>query len=267
MTALSEMTTTADAPVNPARVAEPAEEDLVPGKAVELLQRVLMPRPTDQIKVRSLYVDEVNSGRVRARDRYTVDIDAARELSFATYFNAFPASYWRRWTVLESVVLRVTVAGTCRIDIYRSKADGESMHVTGATHDGPEDRTLEFELDLGPFVDGGWYWFDVTTEDATTVRDAGWYAPQAPAEQPRLSVGICTYNRPVDAVAALEALVEDEQVRDILHLVVVADQGNNHVKAAAHYPAVKEALGDRLRVIEQPNLGGSGGFARTIHEA
>ncbi|HEY7723471.1 MAG TPA: glycosyltransferase family 2 protein, partial [Pedococcus sp.] len=27
--------------------------------------------------------------------------------SFATYFNAFPAGYWRRWTVVDSVTLRV----------------------------------------------------------------------------------------------------------------------------------------------------------------
>ena len=122
----------ADAPVSPEWVTEPSEDDLAPGKATQLLQRVLMPRPADQLKVRSLYLDEVNSGRVKVRDRFVADLDGGWELSFATYFNAFPASYWRRWSVLDSVVLRVTVTGTCRVDVYRSKADGESMHVTGA---------------------------------------------------------------------------------------------------------------------------------------
>ena len=263
---MSTETQVIDAPVSPESVSEPTEAELAPGKAAQLLQRVLMPRPADQLKVRSLYLDEVNSGRAKVRDRYTAELGAGWEVSFASYFNAFPASYWRRWSVLESVVLRVTVSGTCRVDVYRSKADGESMHVTGAMHAGPE-RTLEFELDLGPFVDGGWYWFDVTTDEPTTLRDAGWYAPQEPAEQPRLAVGITTYNRPVDAVAALGALVEDPTVRDQLHLAVVADQGNQHVRDAGHYPAVKEALGDRLRIVQQPNLGGSGGFARAFHEA
>ncbi|TYP89875.1 glycosyltransferase [Blastococcus xanthinilyticus] len=255
-----------DAPVSPETVAEPSPDELAPGKGVRLLQRVLMPRPADQLKVRTLYLDEVNSGRAKALDRFTAELAPGWEVSFATYFNAFPASYWRRWTTLSSVVLRITLSGSCRIDVYRSKADGESMHVTGAMHDGPE-RTLEFELDLGPFVDGGWYWFDVTSDETTTVRHAGWYAPEAPAEEPKLAVGICTYNRPIDAVAALEALADDETVRDQLHLVVVADQGNDHVRDAARFPAVAEALGDRLRIVQQPNLGGSGGFARTIHES
>ncbi len=259
--------TTSDAPVSPEVVSEPTPEDLVPGKAGTLLQRVLMPRPADQRKVRSLYLDEVNSARVRPQGRFGAEIPGGSELSLATYFNAFPASYWRRWSVLEAVVLKLTVAGTCRVDVYRSKADGESMHITGAMHEGAGEQTMEFKLDLGPFIDGGWYWFDVTTEDPTTLRDAAWYASQAPAEEPRLSVGICTYNRPVDAIAALTALVEDATVRDALHLVVVADQGSNHVRETANYPVVAEALGDRLRIVEQPNLGGSGGFARTMHEA
>ncbi|MGZ4566050.1 MAG: glycosyltransferase [Blastococcus sp.] len=256
----------ADAPVSPESVSEPTEDELEPGKGVQLLQRVLMPRPADQLKVRSLYLDEVNSGRAKVTDRHTAELGAGWEVSFASYFNAFPASYWRRWTVLESVVLRLTVSGSCRVDVYRSKADGEQMHVTGAMHDGPE-KTLEFELDLGPFVDGGWYWFDVTTDEASTVSDAGWYAPVASAEEPTLAVGICTYNRPADAVAALLALVEDDTVRDALHAVVVADQGNKQVKDAARFPEVADALGDRLRIIAQPNLGGSGGFARTMYEA
>ncbi|MEU2347455.1 glycosyltransferase [Modestobacter sp. NPDC049651] len=266
------MTTTdaaqsADAPVSPETVSEPAADDLVPDKGVHLLQRVLMPRQADQLKVRSLYLDEENAPeRVKQDGRLSATIPAGAEVSFATYFNAFPASYWRRWSVLRSVVLQVTVDGTCRIDVYRSKADGESMHVTGVAHSGGR-RTVEFELDLAPFIDGGWYWFDVTADTDTQVHESGWYAPQAPAEEPRLAVGICTYNRPVDALAAARALVDDPAVRDRLTLVTIADQGNNHVKDAAGYADVKAALGDRLHVIEQPNLGGSGGFARTIHEA
>ena len=266
------MTTTApqvaDAPVKPDAVSEPVEADLTPDKAVTLVQRVLMPRPADPLKVRSLYLDEENAPiRVRQDGRYSGSIVAGSEVSFATYFNAFPASYWRRWSVLGSIVLRVTVSGTCRIDVHRSKADGESMHVTGVSHQGADERTVEFDLDLAPFIDGGWYWFDVTAESDTVVREAGWYAPQAPVEEPRLAVGICTYNRPVDALAAARALVEDAEVLERLSLVTIADQGNNHVKDAAGYADVKAALGERLHVVEQPNLGGSGGFARTMHEA
>src|SRR3954463_562450 len=177
--------TTTHSPVSPERVSELSAEDLASGKAVTLLQRVIMPRPGDPLKVRSLYVDESESRRVKSASRSDATIAAGNEVSFATYFHAFPASYWRRWTVLPSVVLSMRVSGPGRVDVYRSKADGSIIHVTGTTTTG-EDRTLEFELDLTPFEDGGWYWFDLSADDAPlAVHEATWSAPHAPVQEAR----------------------------------------------------------------------------------
>ena len=258
--------TTTQPTVSPERVSEPSADDLASGKAVTLLQRVILPRPGDPLKVRSLYVDEDKSKRVKSATRSDATVAAGTEVSFATYFNAFPASYWRRWTVLRSVVLGLTISGPGRIDVYRSKADGSIIHVTGATTSG-DDRQMELELDLTPFEDGGWYWFDVTADDApVTVREASWSAPQTPLHEARLSIGICTYNRPDDCVAALSALAGDDVVRDRISTVIVADQGTKKVREAAGFAEAETGLGGRLRLVEQGNLGGSGGFSRTMYE-
>jgi galactofuranosylgalactofuranosylrhamnosyl-N-acetylglucosaminyl-diphospho-decaprenol beta-1,5/1,6-galactofuranosyltransferase len=260
--------TMTDSPVSPDSVTDASAADLATRKAVTLLQRVLLPRSGDPLKVRSLYVDESAAGtrRVKAPTRSQAVINAGNEVSFATYFNAFPASYWRRWTVLRSVVLGMKVSGPGRIDVYRSKADGSIIHVTGAATQGDE-HALEFELDLTPFEDGGWYWFDVTADDApVVVHEAAWSAAQAPAQETRLSIGICTFNRPADCVAALSALADDPVVADLISTVVVADQGTKKVRDDANFAAAAGGLGDRLRLVEQPNLGGSGGFSRTMYE-
>jgi galactofuranosylgalactofuranosylrhamnosyl-N-acetylglucosaminyl-diphospho-decaprenol beta-1,5/1,6-galactofuranosyltransferase len=258
--------TTTSSPVSPERVSDPSPDDLASHKAVTVLQRVILPRPGDPRKVRSLYVDERKSRRVSSRNRAAVTVEAGQEVSFATYFNAFPASYWRRWTVLDSVVLGLRTSGPGRIDVYRSKADGSIIHVSGTTTTG-EDRSLEFELELTPFEDGGWYWFDATAdEEPFTIHHAAWSAPRLPAQDARLSIGICTYNRPTDCVAALAELAGDEVVRNLISAVIVADQGDRKVRDAAGFPAAADALGDRLRLVEQPNLGGSGGFSRTMYE-
>ncbi|MCV2488574.1 glycosyltransferase [Geodermatophilus sp. YIM 151500] len=259
-------TTAAPSSVSPERVSEPSAADLASGKAITLLQRVIMPRPGDPLKVRSLYVDEARAARVKSPTRGEAVVAPGNEASFATYFNAFPASYWRRWTVLRNVVLGLEVSGPGRVDIYRSKADGSVIHVTGATTDGDR-RTLEFELDLTPFEDGGWYWFDLTADDgALTMHRAHWSAPQAPAEDARLSIGICTFNRPTDCVAALGALAGDPVVLDQIDRVIVADQGSKKVRDDGGFPDVEKELGERLLLVEQPNLGGSGGFSRTMYE-
>jgi galactofuranosylgalactofuranosylrhamnosyl-N-acetylglucosaminyl-diphospho-decaprenol beta-1,5/1,6-galactofuranosyltransferase len=252
--------------VNPDLVADLAPEDLVPGKAVTLLQRVLMPRSADPRKVRTLYVDEERSERVRVTSRSTAELSAGDEVSFATYFNAFPAAYWRRWTSLPTVTLRLSLSGACRIDVYRSKANGDVIHAAGATVSGAE-RTVELELDLAPFIDGGWYWFDLTADEDVVIEEAGWYADREPLRPGRLAVGICTYNRPVDCLAAVATIAEDPVVLGELAAVVVADQGNRKVRDDARYAELAESLGDRFRLVEQGNMGGSGGFARAMHES
>ena len=103
-------------------------------RAVSLLARVILPRPGEPLDVRKLYIEEseTNARRAHPPTRTTLEIGAESEVSFATYFNAFPASYWRRWSTLESVVLRVELTGSARVDVYRSKATGARITVGGA---------------------------------------------------------------------------------------------------------------------------------------
>src|ERR1700754_440841 len=118
-------------------------------KAVSLLARVILPRPGEPLDVRKLYIEEsaTNARRAHAASRTTLQIGAESEVSFSTYFNAFPASYWRRWSTLSSVVLRVELTGTGRIDVYRSKATGARIFVEGKPfhNDGEGPLAVEFE--------------------------------------------------------------------------------------------------------------------------
>src|SRR5947209_4483988 len=146
--------------------------------AVSLLSRIILPRPGEPLDVRKLYLEEstTNARRAHALTRTTLQIGAESEVSFATYFNAFPASYWRRWSMLTSVVLRAELLGTGRVDVYRTKATGARIFVGGQAFHGEEQLTVvEFPIELAPFEDGGWIWFDITTDSAVTVQNAGWY--------------------------------------------------------------------------------------------
>ncbi|MFT3660511.1 MAG: glycosyltransferase [Gordonia sp. (in: high G+C Gram-positive bacteria)] len=262
-------------------------------RAVSLLQRVIFPRPGEPIDVRSLYLVESdrNEARAHAPDRTSVRIGGESEVSFATYFNAFAASYWRRWSVLKSVVLRIELAAgdgavtqaPARVDLYRSKIDGSRIAIGGdLVRLGADGRGVyEFETDLGPFEDGGWIWFDVTTDTATEITAAGWYAPiEVPPSagsargrgagtvpDKRITVGIPTFNRPADAVAALAALTSDPLVDAVVDAVIMPDQGTRKVKDEPGYAEAAAALGDRLHMFDQGNLGGSGGYSRIMYEA
>lgn len=264
------------------------------------LARIILPKRGEPRDVRSLYIveDEGSQGRVTALSRTAARIPAGAEVSFETYFNGFPASYWRRWSQLDEVQLRVDLTGDARIDIYRSKIDGSRIAVTGGLVEVDETGhgVAEFTMSLAPFEDGGWIWFDITCESETTIHSAGWFATEDAAEQrvvsdtvvtdpstgekktlkegdllpapePRVTIGIPTFNRPSDAVAALEALSSDPVVDSVVDALIMPDQGTKHPKDEPGFPAVEQHYGDRLRMPVQGNLGGSGGYSRIMYEA
>ncbi len=242
-----------------------------PSKAVSLLARVILPRPGEPLDVRKLYIVEstTNARRAHAPTRTSLQIGVESEVSFSTYFNAFPASYWRRWSTLSSVVLRVELAGTGRVDIYRTKATGARIFVDGKPFAGEDDNpaAVEFEIGLQPFEDGGWIWFDITTDSAVTVCSAGWYAPEPAPGVANIAIGIPTFNRPDDCVNSLRALTSDPLVDKVIGAVVVPDQGTRKVCDHPDFAEATARLGGRLSIHNQPNLGGSGGYSRVMYEA
>jgi galactofuranosylgalactofuranosylrhamnosyl-N-acetylglucosaminyl-diphospho-decaprenol beta-1,5/1,6-galactofuranosyltransferase len=190
-----------------------------------------------------------------------------RRLTFGTYFNAFPAGYWRRWTSYPSVRLQVTVRGEGSLSVYRSTAKGHVQRAESVLFDTSGPETFTFDLPLKPFIDGGWYWFDVEAGEAEATVLSGVWGFETERTTPGLvSIGITTFNRPDFCVDQLVALSEEPEVLDILDQIYVVDQGNQKVKDEPRFPDVAGKLGAKLRVIEQGNLGGSGGFSRAMDE-
>lgn len=203
-------------------------------------------------------------------DRHRLRIDSGNRVSAGTYFNGFAAGYWRRWTVVEQVTLQVTIRGAgAGVTVYRSMANGRSQRVDSVTTSESGINQHSFDLTLVPFQDGGWYWFDVVAGDAdVTIEDARWVAdvPADRAEHGTVTVGITTMNRPDFCAQLLGQIGADEGVMELIDEVLVMEQGTDKVSGSEYFGAAEASLGNRLRVIEQGNIGGSGGFARAQFE-
>ena len=270
--AVENTTGAAEAEANRTNLANRANQD-----ADRILMRVLMPKKGEPRDVRMLYLIEPDQNKLRLRwqDRTSLTIPDGQEVTFQTYFNAFPASYWRRWSQLTEVLLAMDVEGRATISVYRSKHDGTRISVTNVEATG----YVEIPLALNNFEDGGWLWFDVTAEEESTIRDAAWVAPHAPKEQQlddgttlppqpkQVAVGIPTFNRPRDAVNALHALAEDGFVESSISYVLMPDQGNQHPADEPDFAEAEKNLNGKLRIFPQGNLGGSGGYSRIMYEA
>ncbi|GAA1255215.1 glycosyltransferase [Oryzihumus leptocrescens] len=198
---------------------------------------------------------------------------ATQRVSFASYFNAFPASYWRRWSIATAVRLDLTLAGAGTVLVYRSNARG-IRQVVHTERVGGGQSALSLELPLSPFGDGGWYWFDLVAGNQDLELVQGAWSVAVPADlagRPErapgtASLAITTFNRESFCIDTLRTLAADPDVRELIDTIYVADQGTSRLSAHPDLAEVAEQLGDQLEVIEQDNLGGSGGFSRGMLE-
>lgn len=245
--------------------------------ALREVARVILPESKD-LDALPLYVDgplhrqgssgsadEIAEHPDDILSRRSMRIRSGRRVSFGSYFNAFPASYWRRWTVAERVVLSVRTTGAGSLIVYRSNARGISQRVENRRLEGGAE-TAEFDLTLAPFGDGGWYWFDLIADDEGLVLDgASWSIPDT-VDRGTVTLGVTTYNRPDYCVNTIRTIAAAEGLGEVLDELIIVDQGNRLVEDEAGFTEAEAAMDGRLRMIRQGNLGGSGGFSRNMYE-
>ncbi|MDQ0613308.1 galactofuranosylgalactofuranosylrhamnosyl-N-acetylglucosaminyl-diphospho-decaprenol beta-1,5/1,6-galactofuranosyltransferase [Microbacterium sp. W4I4] len=198
-------------------------------------------------------------------DRHRARIAPGRRVSFGAYFNAFPASYWQHWTDVRAIDLAVRTEGTATVLVYRSNGGGVKQRI--ATREVSGESEISFALALDQYNDGGWIWFDIVADErAVTFLGAEWTTDQAPVRSGKASLGITTYNKPDYCVDTLQALANAPEALELVDKIFIVDQGTQLVSEQDGYEEVSTALGEMLQVIRQPNLGGSGGFARAMVE-
>lgn len=200
------------------------------------------------------------------RDRLSLHLEKGATAHTNTYFGRFAASYWQRWTVVTEVQATMTlhVGKQARVRIVASDIAGHRRIVGSAevTASGPV--TLTAPLDQ--FVDGGALWLEFDAVGAElAVSDLTWTAPAPDSVRP-VAIAICTFNRAQDCAETVAALASDPTVLGTLDAVYVVDQGTDLVENQPRYQETRPALGEKLRYIRQPNLGGAGGFTRGLYE-
>lgn len=207
----------------------------------------------------------------RVNGRASLTVLAGRHASLCTFFNAFPAGYWRRWTRVDAVQFSARVRGRGTIMLFRSSGRGlfepaGTIDVNAPTRA----TTVRAELAMTGLMDGGFFWFDAKAGDGDdlTIEDAAW---SVPVEARRggdgtLSIAITTFNRAPYCLNQLKAIAADTNVRGRLDTIYCTDQGTDLVRDEPGFAAVAKDLGSQLTYVRQRNMGGSGGFARGMYE-
>jgi galactofuranosylgalactofuranosylrhamnosyl-N-acetylglucosaminyl-diphospho-decaprenol beta-1,5/1,6-galactofuranosyltransferase len=200
------------------------------------------------------------------RERYALHLEKGATVDTNTYFGRFPASYFQRWTTVKEVQLNLAFQGAAptRVLLRASDANGNIRTLKSTEVDGT--GTAAISAALNEFTDGGALWMECTAvHGPVTITDLEWTVP-APAAIRPAAIAICTFNRPDDCAATLAAITGDKVLLAGIDAIYVVDQGTDCVGEKALFQDIAARIGEKLVYLQQPNLGGSGGFTRGMYE-
>ena len=205
-------------------------------------------------------------------DQGSEGLDLARKdvLSTDTFFGSFYTAYWRQFTSVREISLSLMFTGAGRVRVFEDAGKGPVNRVRKKIKsDGSEPVLIPLPFTgqmPGPF-DGPsresrvFVEFEATQSSRLTALD--FVTEQVPDSDVSLSIGLCTFNqetyfaRTLASVAGLAARLEG------LKQVYIINQGTPFRSEAIH----KLLAEPKMSLVEQRNLGGCGGFTRSILEA
>lgn len=207
----------------------------------------------------------VRKGSVE-RQRFSISMAKGSRLDTDTYFGRFAAAYFQRWTTVQTVRLALQYATEGRLLLRIRASDALANRRTLSAFELTGSGAFDTEAVLDSYFDGGSLWVELTALDgAAEVSDLGWDVP-APERISPAAVGICTFNRADDCIATIGAIASDGALLGAVDGVVVVDQGTDTLDSRPAFAGVTAELGEKLVYLQQPNLGGAGGFSRSMFE-
>lgn len=207
-------------------------------------------------------VEELFVRGTHAIDESGLHISQGEIATFDTYYNSFHATAWRKYSDIERIGLHVCVAGRGRLCIsVLSVSEGLQLL-----------EAIDFDSCEGvPCVVGidnidlsrldGLVFFSIEAASDVIVYRGAYDCEQPPARDISLMGCMCTYRRETDVIANVLDLLSGTG-KDVLNMLVVVDNGHT---LAANGMMLKDQK--RLKIIENPNYGGSAGYARGMIEA
>ena len=238
------------------------------------LSNVVLPKNDEPLGGWDLYI-KTEEGSICAPEDNGCLIQGSAD--FFTYFNACSLAKWKKYTGIKRAYLRLELDAAainkdyaCTIQFFgRSYLDARAeplasgMRLTSSMGQALGDGALVFDL-LIPETDYEVIGFSLDVRGSVTVKKAYYYARVAEEQVNPVKLALCTttflkeeYIVPNIELVKQEILSADDVIANNFHMFVI-DNGRTLDASALS--------SDGVTVVPNPNVGGSGGFARGMIE-
>lgn len=250
-----------------------------------LIQEMIYPK---DVRIEQLYLRYI-TGHSEVVEN-SLCLEEGAKVSFNTYFNSFYESYWDDISCISDLFLEIEFSGSVLVEVFRDtknngchkinfvQLDSNSLDKKTITLGASAARNLRqkprtYSLDRRTITLGaldlsvgetGRIFIDITAREKSQVAALRFKTNTKPRRQAKISVGICTFNREKFLLRNLRALLALPSIRGSLAKIVVVNQGPQF--GSTELAELVRNSGNIL-LVEQSNLGGCGGFTRTMHEA
>lgn len=196
-------------------------------------------------------------------------LNSGEILSTDTFFGSFYRSYWEEFTALEEIAVTVRLQGQAAIRVFEDT--GQGVRILRSEEIGGS-GLRSYLLQLPPRPRGqaaplqqasSRLFVEVEAQGPCRIAAIAFATPAPPQRQATLSIGLCTFNQEAYFARTLEKVAALAQQQEALRAVYVVNQGQPFQS-----PAIRSLLeAPKVHSIRQRNLGGCGGFTRSLDEA
>ena len=192
-------------------------------------------------------------------------LSAGGKVDFCTYMNIFSAEKWKKYTGVQSINLSITFEGKIKVFVYALSCVDEKIVNSKIMQEEMESSskstkcTSRIELPAKGVIG-----VTVVAEEDTVFYEGSYDTDEVSVRREiNIGIGICTFKREKYVERNMnvlkEHLLNNEEAQAYGHLyVLISDNGGT---------LEKEKIEDSdIRIVENKNLGGVGGFTRTMFE-
>ena len=231
--------------------------------AGSVLQSLLLPMGSVPAALYLRQIDDRGRELPPLIDQGVVHLLQDETLSTDTFFGSFYRAYWLHHAEIGTLSLGIRIEGTvdirimedtgagtiCRHRAVRRAAEATTFYLTPSLPDAVNLPSSRLHVEITALTPSKLFALDVL-------------GTAAPVRQPSLSIGLCTFNQEAYFARTLTRLTQLADRRpDVLRIHVVnqgAPFASPQIRALLAHPSV--------RLIQQRNLGGCGGFTRSLVE-
>lgn len=230
-----------------------------------ILQNIIFP-DKDICAESELYYRVVHGTAALQDNRLVMDMGS--KIDFFTYFNFFSITKWRKYTNIKELSLSLICEGKGNVSLWQAVLQGDHLAKQKiGTYAVETSGTEEVTFCFGDkeVAENTVYYVEIEALGHLEIHGGSYYDDQMRAEkQINIAIGICTYRREEFVRKTLctlsEAFLENEASPLYDHMqIFVSDNGNTLPLA--------ELNTEKIHVVYNRNVGGSGGFGRCMLEA